>query len=481
MSSLESTRQRLAEVGQEHLLAFAGELTPSQVRELCAQIDALDLERLPGWVDRYVRSDASAGGPGSIEPAAYYPYDAASPVRRWDRAGAGRAGEALLQGGRVACFTVAGGQGSRLGYEGPKGCYPVGAVTDKPLFRVFAEGILATSRRFGAPVPWYIMTSPLNHDATAAFFETHDHFGLAPGDVLFMRQGEMPSLDKGTGRILLAEKHAVATNPDGHGGAIRALAVSGAIEDMRRRGVEHVSYFQVDNPLVRVADPVFLGLHATAPDSSGEFSSKMVPKVAADEKVGVFGVVDGTLRVVEYSDLPRELAEARDGAGRLRFLCGNVAIHAIGVAFLEKLAGDPDFELPFHRAVKKVPYVDARTGLRVEPREPNAVKLEKFIFDAIGLARGSIILETDRVEEFAPVKNAEGVDSVHTSKRLQTERAARWLGAAGVRVPRDASGECECTLEIGPLTALDADELGARIAAGEVNPGPIRAGQQVAL
>ncbi|MEZ6243074.1 MAG: UDPGP type 1 family protein [Phycisphaerales bacterium] len=481
MASLEATRERLAKVGQEHLLAFVHELSPSQVQGLCAQIGALDLERVPGWVDKYVRSGSAHAAPDSIEPAPYYPHDAASGGRPWNRAGAKSAGEALLRNGKVACFTVAGGQGSRLGYDGPKGCYPVGAVTDKPLFRIFAEGILATSRRYGAPVPWYVMTSPLNHDATTAFFEAHDHFGLDANDVMFFQQGAMPSFDKQTGKILLAEKHAVATNPDGHGGAIRALAVSGAIADMRRRGVEHVSYFQVDNPSVLVADPVFLGLHASAPDSSGEFSSKMVPKVAPDEKVGVFGVVDGTLQVVEYSDLPRELAEARDASGRLKFLCGNVAIHAVGVAFLEKLAGDPDFELPFHRAIKKVAHVDPKTGGRVEPSEPNAVKLEKFIFDAIGLARGSIIYETDRVEEFAPVKNAEGVDSVHSSKALQTERAARWLEAAGVKIPRDGSGACECLLEISPLTALDAEQLGERIRAGEVTPGAIRAGQQVAL
>ncbi len=480
MPSIDATRDRLARVGQDHLLAFAGELSPAQLTRLCAQIDALDLERVPAWVDKYVRSGATRAGGGAIEPAQYFPVDPDARRRPWDRGAALGAGEALLRAGKVACFTVAGGQGSRLGYDGPKGCYPVGAVTDKPLFRVFAEGILATSRRYDAPVPWYVMTSPLNHDATVAFFKTHDHFGLPEPDVMFFQQGAMPSFDMATGRILLADKDSVATNPDGHGGAIRALAKSGAIEDMQRRGVEHVSYFQVDNPSVRVADPVFLGLHASAPDSSGEFSSKMVPKTDPDEKVGVFGVVDGTLQVVEYSDLPRELATQKGEDGRLKFLCGNVAIHAVGVAFLEKLAGDPDFELPFHRAVKKVAQVDA-SGARVDPGEPNAVKLEKFIFDAIGLAKSSIIVETDRVEEFAPVKNAQGTDSVQTSKALQTERAARWLERAGARVPRDAHGVCECLLEISPLTALDAEQLGERLASGKVNADHIRAGQQVSL
>jgi UDP-N-acetylglucosamine/UDP-N-acetylgalactosamine diphosphorylase len=227
----------------------------------------------------------------------------------------------------------------------------------------------------------------------------------------------------------------------------------------------------VDNPTVRVIDPVFLGLHATARDSSGEMSSKMVAKVAPDEKVGVFCRVNGRTEVVEYSDMPAELTGARSPDGTLKFNAGSIAIHIIGVAFIEKLATNPEFELPYHRAEKKVPCIDVETGERVEPKANNGVKLEKFVFDALSRCRASIVMETDRVEEFAPIKNAAGVDSVESSRELQTERAARWLELAGVKVPRRAGGTADCVLEIGPLTAMEAAELKVKAPAREIARG----------
>jgi UDP-N-acetylglucosamine/UDP-N-acetylgalactosamine diphosphorylase len=317
------------------------------------------------------------------------------------------------------------------------------------------------------------MTSPLNHDATTAFFAEHAFFGLPESDVRFFQQGVMPSMDKASGRVLLKSPGEVATNPDGHGGAFRALYRSGAVADMKSRGVEHLSYFQVDNPNVHAVDPVFLGLHAEHPDSSGEMSSKMIPKVSPGEKVGVFCLAGGKTAVIEYSDLPDELAEARDDRGELRFIAGSIAIHALSVGFIERVATDPAFELPFHRAVKKVAYTDLETGKPVEPETPNAVKLEQFVFDAIPLAGRSLVVETDRVEEFAPVKNREGTDSIETSKRLQTERAARWLEGAGVRVPRseDTEARVDADIEISPLTALFGSDLIGRDDLPQIEPG----------
>jgi len=469
-------RSRLAAIGQDHVLAFYDELPAEGQRRLLEQVASLDLESLPRHIERYVLNKPRTALPADVEPAPYYPADHKSPTRPWDRMHYREVGEDLLRRGKVAAFTVAGGQGSRLGYEGPKGCYPAGAVTRKPLFQIFAEGLVATGRRYGVTPPWYIMTSPLNHEATVSFFRDNRFFGLSPASVMFFQQGVMPSLDMKTGKILLAAKDEIATNPDGHGGAIRALHVSGALADMRQRGVEQISYFQVDNPLVRVADPVFLGLHAAAPDSSGEMSSKMIPKVGPEEKVGVFCSAGGRTMVVEYSDLPERLAQERNADGSLRFIAGSIAVHIIAVAFAEKLATDPEFELPFHRAEKKVPHIDLQTGKPVKPESPNAVKLERFIFDAIPLCRGSIVLETERVEEFAPIKNAEGVDSPATSHAIQTERAARWLTAAGVNVPRREDGTPDCTLEISPLTALEAEDL-----RGKILPRRIERGASVAL
>ncbi len=476
MPSLADVRSRLAVIQQDHVLKFYDLLTPGQQRALLEQVESIDLESLPRWVQTYVKHKPTFALPPEIEPAPYYPHDPASATRPWDRGAMKHAGEDLIRRGKVGAFVVAGGQGSRLGYEGPKGCYPAGAVTNKPLFQIFAEGILASRARYGAAIPWYIMTSPLNHMATVAFFREHRFFGLPESDVKFFPQGVMPSLDIASGRMLMSSRHEIATNPDGHGGAIRALNVSGSLDDMKKRGVEHLSYFQVDNPTVRVIDPVFLGLHAAAADSSGEMSSKMVPKASAEEKVGVFCRVNGKTEVVEYSDLPAALTNARLGDGTLKFLAGSIAIHIIGVAFIEKLATNPDFELPFHRAEKKVPCIDLETGASINPTSNNGVKLEKFVFDALARCRASIVYETDRVEEFAPIKNATGIDSVESSRTLQTERAARWLESAGLKVPRRPDGAADCVLEIAPSTAMFPEDL-----RGASRPREIRRGERVAL
>lgn len=469
-------RQRLERIGQAHLLRFTDRLPPERrdalLRRLADLDRDVDFDRVPNLVERYVHGRPAFAPTGDIAPAPYYPHDPESFVRPWDRDGARRSGESLIRAGKVAAFTVAGGQGSRLGFDGPKGCYPGGAVTGKPLFRCFAEWILAAQNRWGATIPWYVMTSPMNHEPTVAFFREQAWFGLDPAQVRHFPQGVMPSFDMATGRILLADLDEPATNPDGHGGSLKALAASGAVADMRARGVEHLCYAQVDNPLVRFLDPVFIGLHASAPDSSAEMSSKMLEKHEPGEKVGVFAEVDGRVRVIEYSDLPDELATKRRDDGALVFNAGNPAIHMLGVGFLERInSGDDGFALPFHRAEKKVPHIDLETGDRIDPTTPNAIKLETFVFDALPMCERSVILEIDRVEEFAPIKNATGADSVESSRRLQTERAARWLEAAGVGVPRLPDGAPDCTLEISPLTAMEVGDLAqadlpARIEAG---------------
>jgi len=475
-ATIEDVRSRLEAVSQDHLLAFYDELDPSAQDRLVARVSALDLERVPRWVEQYVRSTPDFSPAGAIEPAPYYPRDPQSPKRAWDRGAAKAAGEELLRAGAVAAFTVAGGQGSRLGFDGPKGCYPGGAVTQKPLFQCLAEWILAANQRYSCTIPWCVMTSPLNHDATLGFFREHNWLELGEENVILFNQGVVPSFDRNTGKILLASKEEPATNPDGHGGSLKALHASGAIDALADRGVKHISYTQIDNPLVRVIDPVFLGLHATANDSSAEMSSKMLAKSEPGEKVGVFCLQDSKLGMIEYSDLPSELAHKRDDAGDLRFNAGNPAIHILGLDFVRRLNESPEgFALPFHRADKKIPYVDPDTGQRIEPAEPNGVKLETFVFDALPLADKPLVLETDRADEFAPIKNASGNDSAATSALLQTERAARWLEARGVSVPRSEDGSPECVLEISPLTAMDAEDLDPASLPSAVRPGEERA------
>ncbi len=471
MTSLAEVSERLKRCGQEHLLTFAESLDDAARQRLVAQIADLDLEAIPALVQEYVNNKPGFALPPGLEPARYYPCDASSKNRPWDRRRYREVGEKLIRAGKVAAFVVAGGQGSRLGFEGPKGCYAAGAVSGKSLFQIFAEQIRRARGVYGAAIPWYIMTSPLNHEQTVSFFEAHAYFGLPRADVRFFSQGVLPSFDMKTGKILLAEKDEVATNPDGHGGAVRAIARH-ALGDMKSRGIEHVSYFQVDNPHVRIIDPAFIGLHAAAPDSSGEMSSKMIPKAGPEEKVGVFCLSNGKTEVIEYSDLPMDLQRERLADGTLRFVAGSIAIHIISAAFIEKLANDPRFALPYHRAEKKIAHIDLATGQKVNPSENNGVKLERFIFDALAMCEGSIVLETDRVEEFAPIKNATGADSAATCHALQTERSARWLASRGARVPRKADGTVDAVIEISPLTAAEPEDLeGAALPQQRISPG----------
>ncbi len=479
MSRYHDVLRKLQAIGQEHLLNFHEQLDETARASLLDQIESLDLASIPRLVTDFVKHKPGFELPPGVEPAPYFPADPSSKVRPWNAKAARDAGEQVLRDGRVAAFTVAGGQGSRLGFEGPKGCYPAGAVTKKPLFAIFAEGLLAVGRKYGKAVPWYIMTSPLNHAATIAFFEQNRYFGLSKSDVMFFPQGVLASMDIQTGKILLTSQGEIATNPDGHGGSIKALHVSGALADMRRRGVTQISYFQVDNPLVRPVDPVFLGLHAAGEGSSAEMSSKMIPKLYPEEKVGLFCKALGRVQVIEYSDLPMDLQRQRLSDGSLRFLAGSIAVHIMSVEFVARVASDPAFDLPYHRAEKKIPCIDARTGAALSPSTNNGVKLERFVFDALPLCRASIVFETDRLEEFAPIKNASGVDSAESSAKLQTARAARWLESAGVQVPKSTSGEPDCTLELSPLTALEPGDLIGKV--GASIPRTIERGARLAL
>ena len=448
-------QDHLARIDQPNVLRFFHSLPDAGKKKLTAQLQALDLPAVAELIETQVKTKAAAALPRQIDPVKAYPREPGAEHRQL-YTNAELRGRELLQQGKVGAFLVAGGQGTRLGYEGPKGEYPVTPIKKKPLFQVFAEQLLAHSRDAGKPIAWYLMTSDINDAATRAFFVKHNHFGYDPKDMFFFQQGMMPAFSM-TGDMLLAEKDSLALSPDGHGGSLRALDKSGALADMKRRGIEHLSYFQVDNPLVHCIDPLFLGLH----DLTGsEMSSKTIPKANALEKVGNFVHADGVVQVIEYSDLPESLALQTNADGSLRFNAGSIAIHALRVSFIERLNQGGRLKLPWHRAEKKVPYVDD-AGTLVKPEKPNAVKLEQFVFDAIPLAKNAIVYTTDRAEEFSPVKNADGVDSPATSRRDQIRRAARWIEAAGVEV-HSKQGKPDATLEISPLFATSAVQLGTR-------------------
>ncbi len=448
MSDHQRLKEAFEQAGQGHVFRFWNSLNESQREHLARQAAEIDLEEINRLVDIHIRSEQEQVDYSDLDPAPYI----ALPENGGDAAAWARAretGEAALREGRVAAFTVAGGQGTRLGYDGPKGTFPATPITEKSLFQVFAEKIRAASERYGATIPWFIMTSQANHEQTVTFFRENDCFGLLDDHVHFFAQGRMPAVDM-DGKIILSGRDSIAMSPDGHGGSLRALLRSGACDTMREQGIDTISYFQVDNPLVQCIDPAFIGFHIR---TRSDMSSKMIPKAYPEEKVGHFCVKGEKLVVVEYSDLPAEMQQQRDEQGNLRYIAGSIAIHIIAREFVEKLGeGNVEFALPFHRANKKVPTIDEQ-GNSVEPDRPNGVKFEMFVFDALPYARSPIVIETRREDEFSPIKNATGVDSVETSRNDQLRQWARWANAAGVNVPCDDTGLPAFKFEVSPVFA----------------------------
>ncbi|MEZ5413837.1 MAG: UDPGP type 1 family protein [Opitutaceae bacterium] len=442
--------------GQGQVFAFYDTLDVAAQQQLLAEAAEIDLDEVRRLNETLLGHGAASIDLEDLTPAPYERLPAnGGDAEAWAEATA--AGEAALRAGRVAAFTVAGGQGTRLGYDGPKGTFPVTPVKQKPLFQVFAEKIIAAGRRYGRPLHWFIMTSHQNHAATEAFFVEHGYFGMAKEQVHFFRQGRMPAVGF-DGKILLESPGHIAMSPDGHGGSLRALDRSGALDLMEREGIDILSYFQVDNPLVRCIDPAFIGWHVVR---ASEMSSKMVPKAYAGEKVGHFCEQRGQLVVVEYSDLPKARQEETDANGGLRFNAGSIAIHILDRDFIRRMArGTGDASLGFHRADKKIPTV-AADGSPLKPEKPNGVKFEMFVFDALPFAKNPVVIETDRRDDFSPVKNAEGNDSPQTCRDDQLRQFARWAKAAGATLQTDDTGLPTVTFEVSPLFGDDAVSFAA--------------------
>jgi UDP-N-acetylglucosamine/UDP-N-acetylgalactosamine diphosphorylase len=455
--TLENLKKLLKKHNQSHLLRFWGQLNAAQRQNLLAQIRQLDFSKIDNWVANFVKKHASNEINADLSPACSYGLAPTAPEQKCKYDKAIQLGKELILQGKVAALVVAGGQATRLEFDGPKGNFPISPVKQKTLFQIFAESIAAVSEKYQTTCPWYIMTSPLNYAETMEIFRSNNYYGLKENDVFIFQQGTLPNFDF-NGKILLADRADIACSPDGHGGCLKALCKSGAIDDMKKRGAEFISYWQVDNPLVNIFDPLFIGLHAL---DKAEMSSKALIKTGPKEKVGNFCIVDGKVTVIEYSDFPDELAEKQNPDGSLVFHLGSIAIHIISVSFVERLNAER-VSLPLHRAVKKIPCIDEQ-GRFIEPDEPNGVKLETFIFDALPLASESIILQTLRSQEFAPTKNLTGVDSVETTRQMMVARAADWLESAGVNVPRKPDGPVDCTIEIAPSFALQKDDIKTKL------------------
>ena len=319
-------------------------------------------------------------------------------------------GKRRIEEGKYAVVTMAGGQGTRLGYVAPKGTFKIGGGVEKSLFEALSDTIKEARAKFGSKIPWYIMTSRENNNATEKFFEKNDFFGLPYEDVKFFRQGELPMLDT-NGKLMIDETGLIKLAADGHGGVFESLAKSGYLDDMKNRGIEWIFISGVDNVLAGLVDPIAVGL-AVAEGTLA--TGKSVVKRSPSESVGVFCKKNGKPSVIEYTEITEEMANARDKNGELLYGESHILTNLFNIKALENIAQN---KLPYHKAFKKAKYMD-ENGEIIKPEKPNAYKYEAFIFDAFERLDSMSILRVKREDEFAPLKNADGEDSPDTARQL---------------------------------------------------------------
>lgn len=448
MNLTQPISQQLAQYGQEHLLQFEARLDPvsrQRLHQQLAQIDWPQLQQLTNQQDASI--DWSSVAARAVPPPAVR-LDRQHPTISSSQARA--AGESALRAGRVGLILVAGGQGTRLGFDQPKGMFPVGPISGRTLFQMHCDRLLALMKRYQTSIPLLVMTSPATDAETRAYFDAHNRCGLAPQDLIIFCQGTMPAVDAQTGKVLLAAPDQLALSPDGHGGLLLALERHGCLSQAKARGVDLFTYAQVDNPLAALCDPELIGYHLL---TESQLTTQVVKKRFAKEKVGNVVSVDGRVQIIEYSDLPDPVAELQAADGQLKLWAGNIAVHVFDLSFLESVVAS-EHGLPFHRASKVVPYVDA-SGEVVVPQQPNATKFERFVFDLLPLAERALVVEGEAAQVFAPVKNANGasVDTPESAQQALLALHRRWLEESGATLPQ------QVRVEINPLWALDAAEV----------------------
>ncbi|MBQ3407823.1 MAG: UDPGP type 1 family protein [Clostridia bacterium] len=319
-------------------------------------------------------------------------------------------GEDEIKAGRYSVVTMAGGQGTRLGHKGPKGTFDIGLDSHKSIFEILIDSLKEESQKYNVTIPWYIMTSKENNEDTVKFFEKNNYFGYDKDSIKFFQQGKLPMVDE-SGKILINEKGLIKEASDGHGGIFQSMKRNGITDDMNKKGIKWAFVGPVDNVLVKMVDPILLGLMIEQNASGG---GKSTVKANPSEKVGVFCKRNGKPGVVEYTEISKEMAERVDENGQLVFGESHINCNMFSVKAIEEVANK---NLPYHIAHKKASYIDENGNLIV-PEKPNAYKFESFIFDAFDMLDDMAILRVKREEEFAPVKNAEGTDSPETARKL---------------------------------------------------------------
>lgn len=449
-------QQQLSQFGQEHLIRYWSDLRPEQQLALSRDLLAIDFRQLQQLVN------AGADHTNWSELAARaLPPPAVRGRSQEQTAHAQALGQQSISAGEVGVILTAGGQGTRLGFDQPKGLFPIGPISGASLFQILLEKVGAARDRFNAKIPLYVMTSHATHEETERYLHRNQFFGLPPEDVVLFQQGRMPAVDKTTGKVLMEDRNRIAFSPDGHGGLLEALQRSKALGDMQRRSLARLFYLQVDNPLTPICDPELVGCHVAA---GSEMTTLAIAKRSSREPLGNIANIDGRVQIIEYSELnplPDEIVERTDMHGQPVFWAGNTAVHIFEVAFLQRMIETTD-GLPFHVANKAVPYLNEASNMTM-PREANALKFERFIFDLLPHAEHALVVEGNREAVFAPVKNADAEagetivqDSPASVRQQMIEFHRSWLRSAGIEVSDGVP------VEISPKFAFDAAALSMR-------------------
>lgn len=402
MIKFDAAESILKKYGQEHILAYYEELDDKEKARLLSQIELIDFSVLENLSEKNRHSSKR----GKFEPlGAVTIEDIAENTEKYYSAGA----EAIKEG-KVAAVLLAGGQGTRLGFDKPKGMFNIGVSRELYIFECLINNLLEVVKATGAYVPLYIMTSEKNNNDTVNFFEEKNYFGYDKKYVKFFIQDMAPSVDF-NGKIYMESKSDISMSPNGNGGWFSSIVRAGLLKDIRQKGIEWINVFAVDNVLQQIADPCFIGAVINSGSQSG---SKVVSKVSPDERVGVLCLEDGRPSIVEYYEMTEEMRTLMTDDGQLAYKFGVILNYLFRIDRLEDIISE---KMPVHVVEKKIPYMD-KNGSFVIPDKNNGYKFETLVLDMVHMQESCIPYEVERSKEFAPVKNAEGVDSVESSREL---------------------------------------------------------------
>ena len=406
MDKVQDTIDILKMYNQEHIIKLLENLDDQKKQALVEQISKIDFHQLKELYDNTKKEIEIKEN--KIEPLPYLDKKKLSEKQKEEFQ---RLGEAILEKGEYAVVTMAGGQGTRLGHSGPKGTFKLDVYgKGKYLFEILAENLKEANQKYGKVIPWYIMTSKENNDETINFMEKHNYFGYDKDSVRFFAQSELPLVDA-NGKLLVGKDMKIREASDGNGGTYSSLRASGCLAEMKEKGIKWLFIGGVDNALLKMADTILLGM---AIDKKVQIASKSIVKANPHERVGVFAKMNGHPKVIEYSEMPEKMAEEVDNDGELKYGEAHIMCNLYTIEAIEKISKET---LIYHSAFKKNSYLD-ENGREVIPTEPNSFKFESFIFDAFELFDDIAILRGKREDDFAPVKNKEGVDSPKTAKEL---------------------------------------------------------------